>query len=97
VLLPLKKLRLLLLLCPPISSLHPIGVPHLLTAKGFLKDQIVLILFKVSMKQIPNFSIIVLFPLKEFWNFALKFHFTVTLAHFCAGEVPILFFLISGT
>ena len=35
--------------------------------------------------------------LKEFWNFALKFHFTITLAHFCASEVPIFFFLISGT
>ena len=35
---------------------------HLLTAEGFLKDQIVLILFKVSIKQIPNFSVIVLFP-----------------------------------
>ncbi|KAK4607209.1 hypothetical protein RGQ29_001150 [Quercus rubra] len=47
VLLPLKKLRLLLLPCPSISSLHPISVPHLLTTEGFLKDQIVLILFKV--------------------------------------------------
>ena len=62
VLLPLKKLRLLLLPCPSISSLHPISVPHLLTTEGFLKDQIVLILFKVSIKQIPNFCVIVLFP-----------------------------------
>ena len=29
--------------------------------------------------------------LRKFWNFALKFHFTVTLANFCVGEVPILF------
>ena len=77
--------------------------PHLLTAKGFLRDQLVLILFKVRIKQNPNFSITVLclfflfWFLRKFWNFALKFRFTVTLAHFYAGGVPILFFHISGT
>ena len=36
--------------------------PHLLTTEGFLRDQIVLILFKVRIEQNPNFSVIVLCP-----------------------------------
>ena len=63
------SLFFLLLKQPQIAS-SPMSVnftsshqcPHLLTAEGFLRDQLVLILFKVRIKQNPNFSVIVLCP-----------------------------------